>query len=326
MRNDCLARHVASVAITIAVLAHAVVASSAPVKTGHVTAELVAEQQALVPGETATVALRLAIEPGWHTYWRNPGESGLPTTLEWRLPPGYAAGSIAWPAPRALPAGPLVNYGYQGQVFHLVALTVPRDARPGTDAALAARADWLVCKETCIPEGADLTLTLPIAERAGADARWQARIAKNARRPSPRGASWNAPSRASGATITLQVAPLRTRRRMQFFADREREIEPSSRNDCRSATTRVDLLLPVVSRGLGLVVEAAGRAGGGASFRVDGRIVSAVAIDVPVAGTRWRGRGLHRTRRRPISARRPRPRHRCRCRSRSCSHSVAACC
>jgi thiol:disulfide interchange protein DsbD len=104
MRNDCLARHAAFVAITIAVLGHAVVASSAPVKTGHVTAELVAEQQALVPGETATVALRLAIEPGWHTYWRNPGESGLPTTLEWRLPPGYAAGSIAWPAPRALPA------------------------------------------------------------------------------------------------------------------------------------------------------------------------------------------------------------------------------
>jgi len=95
MRNDCLALHVASVAITIAALAHPVAAGAAPVKTGHVTAELVAEQQALVPGETATVALRLAIEPGWHTYWRNPGESGLPTTLEWHLPPGCSHVEIA---------------------------------------------------------------------------------------------------------------------------------------------------------------------------------------------------------------------------------------
>src|SRR4051812_22367010 len=97
-------------------------AQAASVKTAHVTAELVAEPTAFVPGTTATVALRLAIEPGWHTYWRNPGESGLPTTLAWRLPPGYAAGDILWPAPRALPAGPLVNYGYEGEVFHLVPL------------------------------------------------------------------------------------------------------------------------------------------------------------------------------------------------------------
>src|SRR3954454_15323756 len=94
-----------ALAVTAVAIACASAALAAPVKTGHVTAELVAEQQALVPGQTTTVALRLAIEPGWHTYWRNPGESGLPTTLEWRLPPGYAAGSIAWPAPRALPAG-----------------------------------------------------------------------------------------------------------------------------------------------------------------------------------------------------------------------------
>ena len=81
------------------------------VQTAHVSAELVAANDALVPGTTATVALRLAIAPGWHTYWRNPGESGLPTTLEWRLPYGYAAGAIEWPAPRALTEGPIVNYG-----------------------------------------------------------------------------------------------------------------------------------------------------------------------------------------------------------------------
>ncbi len=69
-----------------------------------------------------TVALRLSMEKGWHTYWRNPGDSGLPTTLEWKLPAGVEAGPIEWPAPHVLPAGPLVNYGYDGEVLLLVEL------------------------------------------------------------------------------------------------------------------------------------------------------------------------------------------------------------
>src|SRR5215470_13874836 len=95
---------------------------AAPVNTDHVEAELVAAQTAVVPGEPLTVALRLSMQKGWHTYWQNPGDSGLPTTLEWKLPPGINAGPIEWPVPRALPAGPLVNYGYDGEVLHLVQL------------------------------------------------------------------------------------------------------------------------------------------------------------------------------------------------------------
>src|SRR5206468_2097081 len=72
-------------------------ASAIAVKTAHVEAELVAAKTALVPGEPTTVALRLVLEKGWHTYWRNPGDSGLPTTLAWTLPPGVEAGPIEWP-------------------------------------------------------------------------------------------------------------------------------------------------------------------------------------------------------------------------------------
>ena len=75
------------------------------------------------PGEPITVALRLVLEKGWHTYWRNPGDSGLPTTLAWTLPAGVEAGPIEWPAPRVLPVGPLVNYGYEGDALHLVQLS-----------------------------------------------------------------------------------------------------------------------------------------------------------------------------------------------------------
>jgi thiol:disulfide interchange protein DsbD len=144
----------------------------AAVKTEHVEAELVAARTAVVPGEPLTVALRLKIEDGWHTYWRNPGDSGLPTTLAWTLPAGVAAGPIEWPAPHALPAGPLVNYGYEGDALHLVELTPSGTLAEGETVVLRARADWLVCRELCIPEGADLTLELPVRRNAGPDPRW----------------------------------------------------------------------------------------------------------------------------------------------------------
>src|SRR5260221_1843657 len=100
-------------------------AAGALVKTGHVEAELVSERTAFVPGQTTTVALRLKMADGWHTYWQNPGDSGLPTTLAWTLPSGVTTGPIAWPAPYALPAGPLVNYGYEGEVLLLTDVQVP---------------------------------------------------------------------------------------------------------------------------------------------------------------------------------------------------------
>src|SRR5512142_447467 len=161
-----LSRRCGSVLAALLLVAGTALVHAAPARTGHVTAELVADRTALVPGATLTVALRLAIDPGWHTYWRNPGESGLPTTLAWKLPVGYRAGDIVWPAPRALPAGPLMNYGYEGEVFHVVPLSVPANATPGTSATLAAGADSLACHEACPPEGGDRAHEVPGAARA----------------------------------------------------------------------------------------------------------------------------------------------------------------
>ena len=83
-----------------------------PVPAEHVAVELIAERTALVPGGTAWLGLRLRHDPHWHTYWINPGDSGLETRLKWTLPPGFQAGAIAWPAPRRLAAGELTNFGY----------------------------------------------------------------------------------------------------------------------------------------------------------------------------------------------------------------------
>src|SRR5262245_13395655 len=125
-------------------------AAAAPVKTPLVEAELVSERTAFVPGETTTVALRLKIADGWHTYWQNPGDSGLATTLAWKVPEGVTAGPIQWPAPHALPAGPLVNHGYEGEILLLTDVQVPASAKPGEQLALSTKAEWLVCRETCI--------------------------------------------------------------------------------------------------------------------------------------------------------------------------------
>ncbi len=191
----------------VAALTLATTVGATPSRTQHVEAELVAARTALVPGEPLTVALRLAIDKGWHTYWRNPGDSGLPTTIAWKLPAGVVAGPIEWPAPKALPAGPLVNYGYEGEVLHLVDLTADRTVAPGGSVTLNARADWLVCKETCIPEGADLALTLPVAASSDPDPRWGAAIAAAKRAlPQPL-ASWKASAEGRGGTVALKLEP-----------------------------------------------------------------------------------------------------------------------
>ena len=255
------------------------------------TAELIADRTALVPGATTTVALRFAIAPGWHTYWRNPGESGLPTTLAWKLPPGFAAGDIVWPAPRALPAGPLVNYGYEGDVLHLVPVSVPSDAQPGSTATLAARADWLVCKETCIPEGADLTLALPVAAQADPDPRWHAPIAATRDAlPQPAPGSWEVQAVASGSTVKLSFAPgAADPGRVWFFAENAGRIEPSVMQAVARRGGRVELALPVAHDVAAGFTDLRGVLTAERGFAVDGRAVRAIALDVALQGTPMAG-------------------------------------
>eukprot|EP01030_Chromulinospumella_sphaerica_P027679 gene27679-27954_t len=104
---------------------------SAEVDTGHLTIELIAQDASVAPGTTAYVALRQDIDKDWHTYWRNPGDSGEPPKLTWTLPAGWKAGDFVWATPKTLPFGPLTNYGYSGEVILPVPITVPANARPG---------------------------------------------------------------------------------------------------------------------------------------------------------------------------------------------------
>jgi thiol:disulfide interchange protein DsbD len=261
---------------------------AAPVRTDHVEAELVAERTSLVPGAPSTVALRLKIENGWHTYWKNPGDSGLATTLAWKAPAGYRVGDIEWPAPRALPVGPLVNHGYEGDVLHLVAVTPPIDAKPGTEATLTARADWLVCKETCIPDGADLALTLPIAATAPSDPTWGPRIAE-ARESLPRPlAGWRIDARGDGARIAMTLAPppgAVAPDALHFFPDAEARIEPSGAQTLERADSGAYVLtLPVSSQYKGEFKRVTGVLTAANGLSSGPGTVKAASIDVPLVG------------------------------------------
>jgi len=280
-------RHALAIALVLATLPTAV-ATAAPVKTEHVEAELLAERTALVPGQPTTVALRLGIDKDWHTYWRNPGDSGLATTLAWKLPPGFTAGEIEWPAPRLLPVGPLVNHGYEGEVLHLVTITPPADLKPGTEATLAARADWLVCKETCIPDGADLTLTLPVAAAASADAASAPRIAATrAALPQPL-TGWNVDALGAGAQVTLRLSPPAGAAgpgRLHFFPYADAQVEPSGTQSLASAEKGAYVLaLPVSSLHAGDFGRVTGVLTASDGFAGANGPVRAVTIDVPLTG------------------------------------------
>jgi thiol:disulfide interchange protein/DsbC/DsbD-like thiol-disulfide interchange protein len=136
-------------------------------------ASLVSEATGIVPGQTFTVALRLQHDPDWHSYWLNPADSGLPTTIDWRLPEGFSAGDIQWPYPKRIIVGPLASYGYYDDLLLLVDVTAPADLAPGSSVTLEGTADWLICEEICLTATEELSLTLPVvAETGPRDNQW----------------------------------------------------------------------------------------------------------------------------------------------------------
>ena len=167
-----------------------------------VHARLVAEDKGVAPGGTVTVALEEKIAPSWHTYWKNPGDAGAPTEIEWTLPPGWKAGAIQWPRPKRLPVGPLMDYGYEGTPWLLSNLTAPADAVAGP-VVIKAHASWLVCQQICIPEDATLTLNLNVG--AGGHDPAVAKDFAAARALLPVASPWKV-NYALGANLDLYVA------------------------------------------------------------------------------------------------------------------------
>jgi thiol:disulfide interchange protein len=178
------------------------------VTTPQVRAELLAHApQGVAPGQTVLLGLQLTHQPEWHTYWKNSGDSGLPTQLQWTLPAGVSAGEIQWPLPKKIPIGNLANYGYENTVLLPVPLTVSPDFKPGllsSDLEVKLHATWLVCKQECIPEEGDFRLKVPVKSSTAAQgAAFDAALAAN---PKPHAGAHTVA--VAGDAIEVSVAGL----------------------------------------------------------------------------------------------------------------------
>jgi thiol:disulfide interchange protein len=157
----------------------------------HLHVQLVAPEDEIYPGGNNQIGLYFKLEPGWHVYWKNAGDAGGPPRIRWTLPDGVTAGPMQFPAPKRLPLGPLMDFGYENEVLYPIKLEVAPTAKSGK-AVLDANVDWLVCREVCIPGKAELKLTLQLSNNkpvvlsgSGEDAALMKRLASTLPQPLP---------------------------------------------------------------------------------------------------------------------------------------------
>lgn len=241
----------------------------------HIKLELISEQATAPPGQPLWVGVLFRLEPGWHIYWQNPGDSGEPPKIQWELPPGFTNGPIRWPQPIRLGSGSVIDYGYEGQVLLMAPIegTSRRNATPMP--RLSADVKYIVCCEVCIPGKAHLMLAAP----AGAAdwAAWHALFEQTRTQfPKPMPASWKVTAVADQQHFILTVQARPQVSSASFFPLEPSQIENSSAQDFaptntgfRLTMTKSEQLTKPIAILRGLIVLGPGRA-----FEVAAPVVS----------------------------------------------------
>ena len=158
------------------------------------------------PGDTVMAAVQLKMNPGWHTYWENSGDSGYATKIRWTLPPGVTNGAIQWPVPEKVVIGGETTFGYHDEAVLLVPLTIAADAPAGT-AKLSAKVSWLECEKLCLPGSATVEAELVIGTERTASAHSALFAAAQARLPKISGAdvrAYWADGNATNRTLAIE--------------------------------------------------------------------------------------------------------------------------
>lgn len=174
-----------------------------PVDTGEVVGQVVSSHDVVAPGQDFYVAASTVINDHWHTYWRNPGDSGEPTDISFDLPPELTAGEIVWPLPRPIPTGPIVNYGFEGSVLFPVPFKVSDNAATGDVLEIKGSVYYLVCYDICVPEEFEFNLPLTVGKPV-LDNRWDANI-RRALNAAPKRADTPATMRLEGDQLIVDV-------------------------------------------------------------------------------------------------------------------------
>jgi DsbC/DsbD-like thiol-disulfide interchange protein/cytochrome c biogenesis protein CcdA len=182
--------------------AHALESAAQESPRARVT--LVADHAAIAPGQAFQLGLRLRLAPRWHSYWRHAGDAGAPTEIALTLPDGSQAGPIAWPTPQAIPFGPLMSFGYYGEVLLPMRITPPTGLRIGDVFSITAQATWLVCDDVCIPEEGSFQLDLPVAAVAQPNPDLTP-LFEAAAAALPRPSPWQASASIAGDALRLRL-------------------------------------------------------------------------------------------------------------------------
>jgi thiol:disulfide interchange protein DsbD len=169
---------------------------------------LVTAARAAAPGQTFRIGVLFSLATGWHLYWRNPGEAGLPPRIDWRLPAGWTVKDCPWPAPRRFAEEGLVVYGYADSVLLAAVVTAPSTMAPGTAVELHAEVSWLACKDACVPGSATLSEPIRIAAKEPArDAADRALFDRFEQRWPQPPANWSAAAWRDGDTLVVSFRP-----------------------------------------------------------------------------------------------------------------------
>jgi thiol:disulfide interchange protein DsbD len=175
----------------------------------HVHVQLVSDEYAVFAPDEIFEGLYFKLEPGWHIYWKNPGDAGEAPKISWTLPQGVHADSMSFPAPKRLPLGPLMDYGYEDEVLFPMRLTVASSFKPGATVHLTARINWLVCRESCIPGKADLALDIPVVHSKpggnGISIALLKRFRDRLPKPLPKGSKLGFAATAEGFRLTVET-------------------------------------------------------------------------------------------------------------------------
>ena len=195
----------------------------------NVQATLIVDGDAAVPGLPLDVGIRLRMRPGWHVYWKNPGDSGLPPSVAWTLPPGFEAGQIEWPPPERFLDEGLMTYGYRGEVILPVRIHTP-DRIPGDSALIAARVDWLECKDICLPGTRAIRVALPVRAETRMFHPSTLALANARSRIPARAAGWTFAAESGPRAVALSFVPPQgtNLREAYFYAEQPLQVDYSA--------------------------------------------------------------------------------------------------
>ena len=237
-------------------------AHGSTVVTEHARTRLIAEATGVAPGGTVALALAQDVQEGWHVYWKNPGDSGLPLDFVWTLPDGAATTGIDYPTPRRIAIGQLVNFGHEGAPTFLTSVTVPDNATVGSLLEIGLEATWLICADICVPETGTFQISIPIVDAPQTDDA-TALIFADARSALPTPLPGDAYFSVNGKTLDLDLPDIKSAGGVYFFPDTEGLSEPAAAQDAKRKNGR--LLISVK--------------GGPALAQIGERVGGVVAVD-----------------------------------------------